>query len=270
MADRLVERIDDVLRTFPVVADIGGRDGFLAARLRGYRGIETVISTDMSPAFAARNPGLSVVCDDEFLPFASGSLDMVVSCLSLHWVNDLPGTLIQIRQALKPDGLFIACLFGGETLDELRTALNTAEIEVEGGLSPRVSPFVDIRDAGMLLQRAGFTLPVVDQDTLTISYDSPFKLLADLRGMGESNAVAERRKSFTRRATLLRAMELYQAQNSDDEGRVDATFQVIWLTGWSPAPDQPQPKKPGSATASLAEALAKAEMQSLADERTGL
>ncbi len=259
MADRLVERVGDVLRDFPCVADIGGRDGTLAARLREQRGIGAVVTTDLSPHFSRQNPGWAVVADDEALPFAAGSLDLVVSCLSLHWVNDLPGALLQIRQALKPDGLFIACLWGGETLHELRAALSAAEIAEEGGLSPRVSPFLDLRDAGMLLQRAGFALPVVDQDTLTVSYPSPLKLLADLRGMGESNAVAARRKTVTRRATLWRAMQHYLDSHQDAEGRVNATFQAIWLAGWAPSPDQPKAKERGSATHRLADVLALAE-----------
>lgn len=256
VAERLVERVDDVVRVFPTVVDLGAHDGRLASLLAGHRGIETVISADLSPGFARRAPAPAVVCDDEVLPFAPGSLDLVVSNLSLHWVNDLPGTLIQIRQALKPDGLFVAGVLGGETLTELRGALSAAEIELEGGLSPRVSPFLDIRDAGMLLQRAGFTLPVVDQDTLTVSYDNPLKLLADLRGMGESNAISARRKAFTRRGTLLRALERYAEEHSDDEGRITATFQVIWLTGWSPGPNQPEPLARGSATHRLADVLA--------------
>jgi len=178
--------------------------------------------------------GLGVVADEEWLPFASARLDLVLSSLSLHWVNDLPGTLIQIRRALKPDGLFLAAMLGGETLRELRHALLEADLAKEGGASPRVSPFVDVRDAGDLLQRAGFVLPVADSDTLTVTYDDPLRLMRDLRGMGETNATHERRDRFSRRATFSRAADIYRQTFAAADGRVPATFQVIYLTGWTP------------------------------------
>lgn len=255
VAERLVDRVDDVLREFPRVLDLGCHGGDLARLLPGRKGIEQVISCDMSPAMASLAPSPAVVCDEEFLPIAPNSVDLVVSNLSLHWVNDLPGALIQARAALKPDGFFLAALFGGETLKELRDSLTAAEIEVENGLSPRVSPFVDVRDAGALLSRAGFAMPVVDVETITVSYEHPLKLMGDLRGMGESNAVAERRKSFTRRELLVASMEHYLDTYADDEGRIPATFQIVWLAGWAPHESQPQPKAPGSATVSLAEVL---------------
>jgi len=255
VADRLADRLDDVTRTFPLAADLGGRTGALARILTRRKGIGSVVTCDLSLEMAARAPAPAVVCDEEWLPFAPASLDLIVSNLSLHWVNDLPGLLVQARRALKPDGLFLAALLGGGTLRELRDALAEAEIEIEGGLSPRVSPFADVRDCGALLQRAGFALPVVDSDTLTVSYETPLALMRDLRGMGETNAVIERRKTVSRRATLLDAVRRYAEAHADAEGRVPATFQVIWLTAWAPSADQPKPLKPGSAAMRLADAL---------------
>jgi hypothetical protein len=170
-------------------------------------------------------------------------------------VNDLPGALSQIRQALKPDGLFVAALFGGQTLQELRWCLAQAEIEIDGGLSPRVFPFADVRDMGGLLQRAGFALPVADSDQVIVHYAHPLRLLADLRGMGETNTLTDRRKSFLRRRTLMRAMDMYRDNFSDHEGRIRATFDVIYLTGWAPHESQQVPLKPGSARMPLAQAL---------------
>lgn len=265
-AGRLADRLEDVARDFPLVADIGCHGGEMADALRGRRGIETILQTDLSPAMARRAGGLSVAADEEFLPLRDGSLDAVVSNLSLHWVNDLPGTLVQIRRALKPDGLLLAAMLGGETLYELRQCLTQAEVAVEGGLSPRVSPFTDSRDLGALLQRAGFALPVVDSDLITVRYENPMRLLDDLRGMGESNAVAERRKGFTRRTTLLTALERYVAEFRDsDDGRLPATFHVLYMHAWAPHDSQQKPLRPGSAANRLADAL-KAEEFSLDDK----
>ena len=255
VAERLSERLEDVKRRFPVALDLGCREGLLAGFLGARGGIETLIQCDLSEAMARRAGGLRLVADEECIPFAEGRFDLVISCLDLHWVNDLPGTLIQIRRILKPDGLFLAALLGGTTLNELRIALTEAEIAEEGGLSPRVSPFADLRDAGNLLQRAGFALPVADADTITVSYGDPFNLMKDLRGMGETNAVVERRKEVARRATLMAGAARYREMFGDSEGRVPATFQVLYLTAWAPDPSQPKPLRPGSATASLADAL---------------
>ena len=205
VGERLADRLADVRRRFPVALDLGCHRGELAGMLAGRGGIETLVQCDISETMVRAASGLRLVADEEALPFADGSFELVTSLLSLHWVNDLPGALIQIRRALRPDGLLLAALFGGETLKELRRSLAEAEIANEGGLSPRVSPFADVRDIGNLLQRAGFTLPVVDIDTLTVSYSDPLRLLVDLRRMGESNAVLERRKSASRRTTLLDA-----------------------------------------------------------------
>jgi len=260
-AERLADRLSDMTRRFPVALDLGCHTGEMAGTLGERGGIETLVQCDLSPAMAARaaaNRHPTLVADEEWLPFAPASFDLVLSCLSLHWVNDLPGTLAQIRRMLKPDGLFVAVMLGGDTLGELRSALAAAEIEVEGGLSPRVSPFADVRDLGHLLHRAGFALPVADADTVHVSYGDPMRLLADLRGMGATNAVAERRKNFTRRATLLAAIAHYQRDHGDGD-RLPATFELLTMTGWAPHPAQPKPLAPGSAARSLAEALGTAE-----------
>jgi NADH dehydrogenase [ubiquinone] 1 alpha subcomplex assembly factor 5 len=258
VAERLADRLSDVTRRFPVALDLGCHTGEIAETLAGRGGIETLVQCDLSPAMAARaavNGRPTVAADEEWLPFADASFDLVISCLSLHWVNDLPGALVQIRRVLKPDGLFIGAMLGGETLKELRQALAEAEIAEEGGLSPRVSPFADVRDLGGLLQRAGFALPVVDGDTIPVAYGDPMRLLADLRGMGETNAVAEQRKTLTRRATLLRALQRYQELFANPDGRVATSFQVLTMTAWAPHPSQQQPLAPGAAQASLAQVL---------------
>ena len=264
VADRLAERLDDVTRRFPLALDLGCHDGALGRALggcggRGGRGgIETLVQSDLSPAMAekAANFGRpALAADEEALPFAEATFDAVFSLLSLHWVNDLPGALIQVCRALKPDGLFLAAMLGGETLKELRAALLEAEVEIEGGAGPRVSPFADVRDLGALLQRAGFALPVADVDDIEVSYPDALRLMADLRGMGEANAVADRRKGFSRRATLMRAAELYAERHAGSDGRVPATFQVIYLTAWAPHESQPQPLAPGSAKTRLSTAL---------------
>jgi SAM-dependent methyltransferase len=176
-----------------------------------------------------------VVFEEEHLPFGERTLELYVSALTLHAVNDLPGALMQIRRSLKPDCLFMAALFGGQTLHELRTCLAEAEIEIDGGLSPRVAPFVDVRDAGALLQRAGFGQPVADVDAITVRYEHPLKLLADLRGMGETNVLTQRRRRFLKRRVLARAFDIYTERYRGSDGRVPATFEILYLTGWSPA-----------------------------------
>jgi len=179
-------------------------------------------------------PG-GLVFEEEHLPFRDRTFDLFASVLTLHATNDLPGALTQVRRSLKAGGLFLAGMFGGRTLNELRTSLAEAEVEIEGGLSPRVAPFVDVRDAGALLQRAGFDLPVADVDVLTVRYAHPLKLLSDLRGMGETNALVERRRSFLKRRVLVRACEVYMQRFKDADGRVPATFEILYLTGWAPA-----------------------------------
>lgn len=266
-ATRLVERLDDVRRTFPTALDLGSHGAIVADALQGRGGIETLVASDLSLAMTRRAAGLRVVADEELLPFAPASFDLVLSCLSLHWVNDLPGTLVQLRHILKPDGLLLVSFLGGDSLHELRRALLEAEAETAGGASPRVAPFADVREAGALLQRAGFALPVIDSDTITVSYPDALALMRDLRGMGEANALTERRRSFTSRAVLLRAAERYQTLFADAAGRIPATFRLVTLTAWAPHASQPKPLRPGSAAARLAEALGAPEQP--AGDKTG-
>jgi SAM-dependent methyltransferase len=238
-AERLLDRLDDITRRFPLALDLGCHDGVLARALAGRGGIETLVQMDLSAAMALRAArfGPALAGDEERLPFARSSFDAVLSCLSLHWVNDLPGALIQARQALKPDGLFLAAMLGGGSLRELRRALLEAELEAAGGASPRVSPFADLRDAAGLLQRAGFVMPVADLDVVTVTYESALGLLKDLRGMGETNALAARARAFTRRSVLARAVSRYDAEA--ENGRIAATFHILFLTAWAPARPRP-------------------------------
>ena len=195
--------------------------------------------------------------ESEPLPFQPESLDLVVSALAFQFVNDLPGMLAQIRRALKPDGLLLAAMIGGETLTELRQSFAAAEAECEGGVSPRVAPFADLRDVGALLQRAGFALPVADVDRVVVRYINAFALMQDLRRMGATNILVERRRTPTRRATMLRMAQIYGERFADPDGRIRATFDMVWLSGWAPHASQQQPLRPGSAKASLAEAVKK-------------
>jgi len=233
----LVERLEAIVRDFPLAVDLGARDGAFAealARSPARARVELVIESDLSAAMLQGRASPRVVVDEERLPFADDSLDLVVSSLALHWVNDLPGALIQVRRALKPDGLFIAALLGGETLSELRTVLMQAEAETLGGAAARVSPALDAREGLALMQRAGFLFPVTDVDRVSVRYAHPLNLLADLRAMGETSAFADRAGSSLRRATLARAAALYAAQFAEADGRVPATFEIVTLTGWAP------------------------------------
>jgi SAM-dependent methyltransferase len=257
-AGDLVERLETINRRFPRAADLGARDGTFARTLAASPAADKVgllVQSDLSAAMLARAKGARLVADEERLPFAPGSLDLIVSSLALHWVNDLVGALIQIRLALAPDGLFLGALLGGATLTELRGALLAAEAEVRGGAGPRVSPFADAADAASLLQRAGFALPVVDTDQVTVRYEHPLRLLADLRAMGETSALLERPEAPLTRTVLSRALALYAERHAGPDGRVPATFEILTLTGWAPHPDQQQPLRPGSAKARLADAL---------------
>jgi len=250
-ADDLAERLAAITREFPVAVDLGTATDAAARLLAQLPGTTLVVRA--APFMTAVRHDL--VADEERLPFADASLELVTSLLALQSVNDLPGALVQIRRALKPDGLFIGCLFGGTTLTELRQSLAEAESELEGGLSPRVSPFADVRDAGSLLQRAGFALPVTDVEPVTVRYSHPLALLQDLRAMGLTNALLARRRQPLRRGTLLRAMAIYAGRFSDPDGKVRASFDMIWLSGWARHESQQRPLKPGSARARLADAL---------------
>lgn len=255
VGQEFADRLAVINRSFPLALDLGSHTGLLSRMDLTSGKIGALIATDLAPAMLADHACARVAADEEALPFADQSFALIASALSLHWVNDLPGTLIQICRALRPDGLFMGALFGGDTLTELRQALSEAEIECEGGLSPRVSPFVDLRDMGMLLQRAGFALPVIDSDRVTVRYANMFALMADLRGMGETNAMRERRKTPMRRATFLRAAQIYQEKFGLEDGRIPATFEIVTATGWAPHDSQQKPLKPGSATTRLADAL---------------
>jgi NADH dehydrogenase [ubiquinone] 1 alpha subcomplex assembly factor 5 len=259
VADDLVERLGAVQRTFPVALNLGAYHGLIGPRLRRVPGVEVVIDAEPAARLLAQCEGPRVRADEEALPFRDRSLDLVVSALSLQLVNDLPGALVQIRRALKPDGLLLAALLGGNSLIELRNAFLAAEEEMEGGASPRVAPFADVQDLGGLLQRAQFALPVVDADTVTVTYRDPLVLMHELRAMGASNALAARRRTPLRRATLMRALALYQQRFGRPDGRVPATFEIITLTAWAPHASQQQPLQPGTAKMRLADALGTAE-----------
>ncbi|MBY8974662.1 methyltransferase domain-containing protein [Rhodobacteraceae bacterium NNCM2] len=249
----LLDRLGDVPRDFPRLCLAGAATGAVPEMLAERAGADETLLIERSPAMAARSG--AVLLEGETLPVPQGRFDLAVSSMLLHQVNDPVGHLIQMRRALKPDGLFLAALPGGQTLHELRAALAEAEAEVTGGLSPRVSPMGEIRDLGGLLQRAGFTMPVADCERLTVTYRSPLHLMRDLRAMGETNALAARMRAPMRRALLNRACEIYERSFPADGGGIRATFEMVFLTGWSPGPDQPEPLRPGSAKTRLADAL---------------
>lgn len=261
-AGDLAARLEAVRRRFAVAIDLGARDGAFGRALAASDANQKVgflVQADLSHAMLAGRPGARIVADEERLPLRQACADLIVSSLALHWVNDLVGTLIQIRRALKPDGLFLAAILGGATLTELREALLEAEAEIRGGAGPRVSPFADAGDAAGLMQRAGFALPVVDTDAVTARYGHPLELMADLRRMGETNVLVERPPAPLSRPILARACEIYAGRFAGPDGRVTATFEIITLTGWAPHPSQPKPLRPGSAKMRLADALGAVE-----------
>jgi SAM-dependent methyltransferase len=237
VADDMAERLQAVKRNFTNAIDLGTPGDALCRALRAH--VAAIAPLEVPPR------------DSDPLPLAPASIDLAVSVLALQFVNDLPGVLAQLRRGLKPDGLLLAAMIGGDTLTELRQSFAAAEAEIEGGASPHVSPFADLRDAGGLLQRAGFALPVTDFERITVRYDNAFALMQDLRRMGATNVLVERRKCPTRRATMLRMAEIYRERFADADGRIRATFDVIWLLGWAPHESQPKPLKPGSAKFSL-------------------
>ena len=256
VATDLGERLSAVLRKFDVAVDLGTPSDAVRRVLAANRNISTVVAAGLD----GDDNGLHVTIDEEALPFAELSLDLVVSALALQFVNDLPGALIQIRRALKPDGLLLAALIGGDSLTELRSAFAAAESEVEGGISPRVAPFADIRELGSLLQRAGFALPVVDSERVAVRYDSALALMRDLRRMGATNILHERLRTPLKSSTIERVMAIYANRFADADGRVRATFEIIWLSGWVPHESQQKPLKPGSAAQRLADALGTTEL----------
>lgn len=257
-AEDAVVRLEAIMREFPRAVDLGARNGAFAKALATSdvaARVGFLVEADLSARMLAGRPGARLVADEERLPFAPASLDLVVSTLSLHWANDVVGALIQIRLALKPDGLFIGSLLGGATLTELRQSLLAAEAELTGGAGPRVSPFADAYDAAGLLQRSGFALPVADVDRVTVRYSHPLKLLTDLRAMGETSVLAERHPKALTRQVLARAFQIYAERFAEPDGCLPATFEILTLTGWAPDPSQQKPLKPGSAKMRLADAL---------------
>ncbi|CAK9209194.1 unnamed protein product [Sphagnum troendelagicum] len=269
VTENLLDRLEDCKRMFPTALNLGGALDHVQRMLHGRGGIERLISMDTSVDMIGRSKRLAamdgvtgeeakrsalenmqIIADEEYLPFQAGSLDVVISSLGLHWVNDLPGAMSQCRTALKPDGLFLAAMFGGETLRELRIACTVAQLEREGGVSPRISPLAQVRDAGNLLTRAGFALPTVDVDEYTVRYPSAMELIEHLRSMGEVNAVRQRSLVMSR-DTALATASIYQSMFGESDGTIPATFQVIYMAGWSPDISQKQPKRRGSATVSF-------------------
>jgi NADH dehydrogenase [ubiquinone] 1 alpha subcomplex assembly factor 5 len=234
VAARLIERLDDVKQEFRVVLDLGAHHGALSRALGCRAGIERAVAADSSFGFLAQLSGMRVTADPDLVPFRDGSFDLVGSMLALHWAGDLPGALVQIRRILKPGGLFLAAMLGGSTLVELRTALIEAELIEEGGASPRVSPVVELVDVAGLLLRTGFAMPVADAEKITVTYPDALALMRDLRGMGETNALTARRRTALRRATLARAALLYTERFGLPDGRIPATFEILFLTGWAP------------------------------------
>jgi SAM-dependent methyltransferase len=255
VAEEMAERLLPVLRDFPVAVDLSDRGPEIAAALRSVPRIGKVLR-------AGADAGSDIVFTNEALPLAPESIELAVSALALHWAEDLPGLLVQIRRALKPDGLFLAAVAGGDTLVELREAFSLAESETAGGVSPRVIPFADVRDLGGLLQRAGFALPVVDSERLTIRYGDLFGLFRDLRALGATNPMLARAKTPLRRDTLMRLNEIYRERFSDPDGKLRATVEIVWMSGWAPHESQQKPLRPGSARARLADALGTAEIPS--------
>jgi SAM-dependent methyltransferase len=268
VAQDLADRLAAVVRRFECAVDLGTPTDAVCRQLARSGKIDTFIAASRSiadvlpPQRAEQSPffRLAIAADEEALPFRDGALDLVVSALSLQFVNDLPGTLVQIRRALRSDGLLLAALAGGDSLTELRECFAGAEAEIEGGISPHVIPFVDVRAAGALLQRAGFALPVTDLDRMTVRYSSPMALMHDIRAMGATNPLIERSRHPLKRATLRRMIELYGQRFADPDQRIRATFEIVWLSGWAPHSSQQKPLTPGSARQRLADALGAREV----------
>ena len=264
-AARLADRLELIRRDFNLCLDLGAHDGRLAQHFAQHSGqdlagsvkIGHMIQADPAVGFAlaAANYGSGIVHALDQLPYKAESFDAVFSCLSLHWVDDLPGLMMQARRLLKPDGLLLMSLLGGNSLIELRQVLAEAEQDITGGLSPRCAPMADIRDIGGLLGRAGLALPVADSDRLTVHYPHMFKLMADLRGMGEQNALLARLKTPTRRDVFYRAAEIYQQRFGRADGQISASFEIVTVTGWAPHESQQKPLRPGTAAQRLATVL---------------
>ncbi|QFT29849.1 methyltransferase domain-containing protein [Roseibium porphyridii] len=260
IAEDLEDRLHLVNRQFSIAVDLGGHTGLISQAIRNTGKAERLVRADLFVADHHMSPP-DLVCDDGLLPLRDQSVDLVISALSLQFVNDLPGALIQVRRSLRPDGLFLAALPGAGTLAELRDSLTRAELELKGGAAARVLPFADTRDLGSLLQRAGFALPVTDLDTLTVRYDSMFGLMADLRAMGATSILRDRSRLPLSRKVLFRAAELYAQNHADADGRIRATFAFVTLSGWAPHESQQKPLRPGAAKTRLADALGTREQK---------
>jgi NADH dehydrogenase [ubiquinone] 1 alpha subcomplex assembly factor 5 len=255
VAREIAERVEIMLRPFPLALDVGAYHGLLGRTVAALPSVGEMIYAESSFEYASLCPRPALVCDEDLLPFKDASFNLVVSGLALHRVNDLPGALIQIRRALAPDGLFMAAALGARALTELRQSLLEAEAEIEGGASPRVSPFADVREYGALLQRAGFALPVADSETLTVTYPSPRELMREVRALGGGNVLVARSRAPLSRRTLERAEALYRERQATPDGKVIATFEFVYMSGWGPDASQQKPLKPGSAAQRLADAL---------------
>lgn len=252
-SQELSDRLLFIKKEFPTILQIGTRGKNLKDTISGHHFF------CLSDIVKNKNM-IDVVYDEEFLPFKDNVFDLIVSSLNLHTVNDLPGTLLQIKKCLKLDGLFLASILGGETLFELRDCFAKAEIELSSGITPRIAPFADKQQIGALLQRAGFSLPVIDSEIIRVTYNTIFDLMHDLRGMGETNIISSRKKNFSRRELFLRAGEIYKEKYVQSDGRIVASFEIIFMTGWSPHESQQKPLKPGSAALRLSDALGAKEI----------
>lgn len=255
VAREIAERVEIMLRTFPLALDLGAYHGLLGRTVESLPSVGKMVYAESVLAYAELCPKPALVCDEDLLPFKDASFNLIVSGLALHRVNDLPGALVQIRRALKPDGLFMAAALGGRALIELRQALIAAEGEMEGGASPRISPFGDVREYGALLQRVGFALPVADSETLEVIYPSPRALMREVRALGGGNVLMARKRAPLSRRTLERAEAIYRERHATPDGKVTATFEFVFMSGWAPDASQQKPLKPGSATQRLADAL---------------
>ena len=254
IAQQISDRVDEVLREFKDIAILGAGGGTLVRTIQAARPTSNVQAFELS-ALRAESERTTWVSSLDPMPLKPESYDLVISALELHWQNDPVGQLVQMRRALRPDGLMLAALFGGQTLAEMRACLAEAEIETTGGLSPRIAPMGELRDLGALVQRAGLTMPVADSERIDTSYAGPLQLMHDLRAMGETNILSGRRRQPMRRETLARCVDLYHQNFPAADGRIQATFEIVFLTGWAPGPDQPKPLRPGSAVTRLADAL---------------
>lgn len=253
VTERLLDNLGDIKRDYQKILNIGGHHQLMQQYFENAFLIDQDLSFHKISPF--NNPAIQA--DEELLPFKKSSLDLIFCALNLHWVNDLPGALVQIFNSLKPDGLFIGAAFGGETLYELRTSMMKADIERLGGIRPHTSPLMDVRDAGGLLQRAGFTLPVVNTERITVTYSDSFKLMKELKGMGENNALIKGYKGLTTAAHMMKVAEIYAQDFANEDGRIPVTFDILYFQGWSPHVSQQKPLKPGSAKMSLKDALGK-------------